>query len=201
MPGSARMEGLGGTSGKEPDLRSQGTFSPRFPSCHRPSQTGHQRPWPAVLPSDQGCGWKQEVWGLTWLSLVPRAPAQPWKRVPCERPALPHVLDAPGLLCALRAGVRSGLRTFPSPPRKSVPTEPPASWGLSGTRCGRRGSPPPPFPEAHRGRGGRCRSGSWRCLSWSSAEQVTYREPRARRPDRRPGREGPGSVAHGPGSS
>ena len=127
VPGSARMEGLGGTSGKEPDLRSQGTFSPRFPSCHRPSQMGHQQPRPAVLPSDQGCGWKQEVWGLTWLSLVPRAPAQPWKRVPCERPAPPHVLDAPGLLCALGAGVRSRLRTFPSPPRKSVPTEPPVS--------------------------------------------------------------------------
>ena len=122
--------GWRGTSGKEPDLRSQGAFSPRFPSCHRPSQTGHQWPRPAVLPSDQGCGWKQEVWGLTWLSLVPRAPAQSWKRVPCERPAPPHVLDAPGLLCALRAGVRSGLRTFPPPPRKSVPTEPPVSWGL-----------------------------------------------------------------------
>ena len=72
VPGSARMEGLGRTSGKEPDLQSQGAFSPRFPSCHRPSQTGHQWPRPAVLPSDQG--WWVEAGGLGAHLVVPGSP-------------------------------------------------------------------------------------------------------------------------------
>ena len=69
-PGSARMEGLGRTSGKELELRSQGAFSPRFPSCHPgPSQTGHPRPRPAVLPTDQG--WWVEAGGLGAHLVVP----------------------------------------------------------------------------------------------------------------------------------
>ena len=70
VPGSARMEGLGRTSGKESDPKSQGAFSPRFPSCHPgPSLIGHQQPRPAVLPRDQG--WWVEAGGLGAHLVVP----------------------------------------------------------------------------------------------------------------------------------
>ena len=54
------------------------------------------------------------------MSLGPWAPAHPWKRVPCERPAPPHILDTLGLLCTLRSG-QIWAEDIPLSPKKVCP--------------------------------------------------------------------------------
>lgn len=128
-PGSARMEGLGRTPGKESDLECQGALLPRPVSpgvTPGPSQPGHHQPHPLCPPLPRTEGWlggSRRSGGLTCLDLVPWAPAQPWKRVPVS-PTPPHTRRSRSGLGPWVLGSDLGLSPSPRP-RSSPPTEPP----------------------------------------------------------------------------
>ena len=136
------------------------------------------------------------------MSLVPRAPAQPWKRVPCERPA-PSPTTRPGRSrSALRPEGWGQIRAEDSPlsPKKVCPHRASRVLGpLRDQMWEERGSHPSlPGSSPRQRRAVKVRVVALPLMVPSRAGDI--RDLRAHRTDRRTGRGGPGSVAHVSGS-